>query len=237
MKAAGHVLPSHVCSPVRPGPEPREPGSPSCPGVFSVFQEMSPGLVGTCIREAGRRWPKLGLGQRALWGVLLDLAACPLVTQVRWSSPAHNAPLNSGLQKRPSFPKAPSNALDAREPSKPRLVAIRSSFIHTPLLLETSSPVNLRLNAPGPTTSWSGSRKRGSRIHSPWVLSSSISAFGRGGCPPRVTSPTGIRPWEKGLIPFLSPPRHLVSSLGTGPGHTRDCIQFCFPTAACCPPN
>ena len=33
---------------------------------------------------------ELGLGQRALWGVLLDLAACPLVTQACGSSFPHN---------------------------------------------------------------------------------------------------------------------------------------------------
>lgn len=35
----------------------------------------------------------LDLGQRAPRGVLLDLAACPLVTQARWSSPTHNTHL------------------------------------------------------------------------------------------------------------------------------------------------
>lgn len=35
----------------------------------------------------------LGLSQRAPRGVLLDLAACPSVTQACWSSPTHDTHL------------------------------------------------------------------------------------------------------------------------------------------------
>lgn len=81
MKAAGHVLPLHVCSPVRAGPEPQELRQAS---RFQCILSLS----GNVSRPGGYVYPggeeevaELGLGQRALWGVLLDLAACPMVTQ------------------------------------------------------------------------------------------------------------------------------------------------------------
>lgn len=54
---------------------------------------------------------ELGLGQRALWGVLLDLAACPLVTQVRWLSPTHNAPLELRAPETAFFSQGPKQHL------------------------------------------------------------------------------------------------------------------------------
>lgn len=81
MKAAGHVLPSHVCSSVRPGPEPQEPRQASCSQrVLSLSGNVSR-PDGYVYPGGGEEVAELGPGQRALWGVLLDLAACPMVTQ------------------------------------------------------------------------------------------------------------------------------------------------------------
>lgn len=87
MKAAGHVLPARL----RPG---RALPLPTPLPLYFLS------LSGNVSRPGGYVYPGggeevagLDLGQRAPRGVLLDLAACPLVTQARWSSPTHNTHL------------------------------------------------------------------------------------------------------------------------------------------------
>lgn len=128
---------------------------------------------------AGEELAELCFGQRALWGVLLDLAACILVTQACWLSPTHNAPWNSAPQRQSSLLKAPSYTFKA---------PCHQIFIHCPYLLGTSFIFNLWLSAPGQATSsvWVSEKER--VTHSLHVCSSSVSAFGKGGYPSRLTS-------------------------------------------------
>lgn len=88
---------------------------------------------------------ELGPGQRALRGVLWDMAACSLVTQACGSSLPHNNPVNSGFQKQPSTPKAMSNTFAV----PPR----HEIFVHCPRGLKTSSTFNFWPSDPGQATS------------------------------------------------------------------------------------
>lgn len=86
---------------------------------------------------------ELGLGQRALRGVLLNLAAYPWVTQACWASPTHDARLEL---------RAPETAF-SKGPKDTFAIPCPQIFLHTAYLLQTSSTLNLWPSDPGQVAS------------------------------------------------------------------------------------
>lgn len=228
MKAAGHVLPLPLGE-----PWPRAPGAeaaPPAPGAFSVFQEMSPGPVGACIREVGGGG-RAGPGPEGSGG-------CP----VRRGKLGGSSLLVAPYPQQPPRTQGSRNSLLLLRPQATpwQFLAMEASFLPTSCLSETSSVVNLRLSGPGQATSLVWVSEEEGRTHSPRVLSSGISPLGKGGRPSRLTSSTGSETLGAATVlsPLLSPPGHLVDNPGQCERFTHaSCIRFCFFIAGCCPPS